>query len=666
MPKRAYFQADLEEFHRTNMEEIIGHLSLGSQRDVDQLQRNAWCEEINILKVSTQGHSGYILLEYTIPRMGRRADAVVLFANLVAVIEFKVGETNYSRYAIDQVYDYGLDLKNFHEQSHDKTIVPILVATKAPSHPLTIFTQPDGIVEPVLTNADGLASVLQKLQQDVRGRVVDPTVWIESRYRPTPTIIEAAQALYRGHDVQEISRSEAGAENLTRTTVAIDRIILESKSHSQKSICFVTGVPGAGKTLAGLNIANSWHDPANVEHAVFLSGNGPLVDVLREALARDEVQRAKWLGESITKSAAISRVKAFIQNVHHFRDEALASSDPLIERVAIFDESQRAWDAEHTSAFMKKRKGVNDFTMSEPEFLISVMDRHRDWATIVCLIGDGQEINKGEAGLAEWLRVLHEYYGHWTVYISDILSDSDYVDQSIPIALSRIRRIRRSPDLHLSTSIRSFRAEGVSLFVRYLLDGDALNASDLLKEVLPKFPVVLTRDLSAAKRWIQEKARGNERFGIVASSEAVRLKPFGINVKAEIDPRHWFLNDKDDIRSSYYMEDVATEFQIQGLELDWICVAWDADLRRHGNRWEYHCFRGTRWQTIRRHANQKYLVNAYRVLLTRARQGMVIFIPEGSDDDPTRRPEFYDSTYKYLRGVGIPEISSAIPSLPRL
>jgi hypothetical protein len=284
------------------------------------------------------------------------------------------------------------------------------------------------------------------------------------------------------------------------------------------------------------------------------------------------------------------------------------------------------------------------------------MNRHADWATIICLIGGGQEINTGEAGLSEWFRVIRSSYANWKVFVSNGLVDSEYTDVLTQQVLATIPNIERRPDLHLATSIRSFRAESVSALVKAILDCDRDQARQLLSHVLHTFPILLTRNIATAKSWLKQMARGGERYGIIASSEAQRLKPFGINVKTEIDPRNWFLNGKMDIRSAFYLEDVATEFQIQGLEIDWACIAWDGDLRFNTDGWEYLCFRGTRWQLIINDNNRKYLKNAYRVLLTRARQGMVIFVPQGSIEDHTRRAEYYDHTYAYLRSIGIPEI----------
>ena len=654
--ERAYYHSTFQDFLSVSDEKILGYLSAKNEFSLDLLQRNAWLDELDILRHAIKGMHGYLLLEYSIPRMGRRADAILLLPRIIVVVEFKIGETHYTVHAIDQVFDYSLDLKNFQRESHDKLVVPILLATEAPDRPLSLERHPDDLFSPICANRHNFTQILQEVICRLSGPEINPEAWLNSVYCPTPTIVEAAQTLYQGHGVEHISRSEAGAENLTNTAEAITHIITDSRERGTKSICFVTGVPGAGKTLAGLNIANSWHDPENGEHAVFLSGNGPLVDVLREALARDDVFRAKAAGSFLTKSTALSKVKAFIQNIHHFRDDAMASSGPPVERVAIFDEAQRAWDLKQTSSFMKSRKRIPNFSMSEPEFLISVMDRHADWATIVCLIGGGQEINTGEAGLAEWFRVLRATHPEWSVFISDNLSDSEYTDVMTQEVLGSIRCLEQRTGLHLATSIRSFRAEKVSFFVKALLDCEGDKAQILLSQILPAFPICLTRDIYSAKAWLRQKARGTERYGIIASSEGQRLKPLGLNVKAEIDPRDWFLNGKTDIRSSFYLEDVATEFQIQGLELDWTCVAWDGDFRFKGREWGYHCFRGTHWQTIKSAENRKYLKNAYRVLLTRARQGMVIFIPEGSTVDATRQRGFYDETYEYLKNIGIPEL----------
>jgi hypothetical protein len=353
----------------------------------------------------------------------------------------------------------------------------------------------------------------------------------------------------------------------------------------------------------------------------------------------------------------VSKVKSFIQNIHHFRDDALENNGPPIEKVVIFDEAQRAWTLKQTSSFMKTKKGKSNFNQSEPEFLISVMDRHSDWATIICLVGGGQEINTGEAGLQEWFDSLKRSFPNWNIYISSNLNDFEHTQGKSLFNQFESQRIFTNNDLHLSVSIRAFRSEKVAAFVKSLLDCDAKEAAILFSAIQSTYPIYITRDINVAKSWLKSQARGTERYGIVASSGAIRLKPHSLNVKAEIEPKNWFLNDKNDIRSSFYLEDVATEFDIQGLELDWVCVAWDADLRHNGRDWSLKAFRGTKWQEVKETTARIYLKNAYRVLLTRARQGMIIFVPEGSQDDDTRQPHYYDKTFEYLRSLGIDELT---------
>jgi len=405
--------------------------------------------------------------------------------------------------------------------------------------------------------------------------------------------------------------------------------------------------------LVGLNIATTHIDKDDDLYSVFLSGNGPLVKILQEALARDKVEREREKGNRIRKGTARSEVKAFIQNVHHFRDEGLVDKVKApVEHVVLFDEAQRAWNLKQTSDFMKRKKGQPDFNQSEPEFLISCMDRHDDWAVVVCLVGGGQEINTGEAGIGEWLESLDRSYPDWKVYVSDQLVDSEYGAGRVVEGLKGKKHVEFKSELHLRTSVRSFRSENVSLFVKQLLDREMRSARETLKKIQGKYPIALTRDFDTARRWLRSRARGSERYGIVVSSQAERLRPYAIHVKAPMNPVNWFLAGKDDVRSSYYLEDVATEFDVQGLELDWACVAWDADFRYVDGEWKHWSFRGNKWQRINKPERQVYQKNAYRVLLTRARQGMVIVVPAGDEGDFTRVPEFYDETYDLLAGVG--------------
>jgi hypothetical protein len=651
----AFYAESITSFLSQSKEHIRGVISDKSHFADTTDQKDAWSSEIEILKTVLQGIDGYICLEFDVPRIGSRIDAVVLSKGCIFVLEFKVGESSYHRDAINQVWDYALDLKNFHRASHQAPIIPILICTLAKQGHRTL-SRPfaDRVYEPIATNAEGLPFVINEALASINEPSIDPQTWVCSPYQPTPTIIEAAQSLYLRHSVEAISRHDAGARNLAITSKRVEELIEQAAREREKHIIFVTGVPGAGKTLVGLNVATKKREEHQQTHAVFLSGNGPLVAVLREALTRDEVQRLKAVQKNVRKGEVGQKVKSFIQNVHHFRDAALQSAEPPSDRVVIFDEAQRAWDKSMTSNFMARKKKRPDFNQSEPEFLISYLNRHVDWAVVICLVGGGQEINRGEAGIGGWLDAIQSSFPDWNVHVSPNLSDSEYAAGNALSHLSGVRAISKDPDLHLSVSMRSFRAENVSAFVKSVLDCEIATAKEQLSLLRDRFPIVITRDLARAKDWIRSKARGSERFGLVASSGAERLRPHAVDVRFEINPIHWFLNDSADVRSSFYMEDPATEFQVQGLELDWVCMTWDADLRLSRSQdWNYHSFRGDKWTNVHKLETRQYLLNAYRVLLTRARQGMAIFVPPGDEADLTRKPAYYDHTFDYLKEIGL-------------
>lgn len=654
----AWYDAPISTFCSTSAEEIVGHLVHHSPFGADPEQAMAWRKEIAVLRAALASMTGHAILEFDIPRMGARADAVALVGPAVFVIEFKVGAETFDKAAIEQVWDYALDLKNFHRASHELAIIPVLVATEAKAGiPPAVQLAPDGVAQPICTAPAHLSTLIERVLGQLSGRFLDPKAWLAATYHPTPTIIQAARALYANHSVEAIARSDAGAMNLRVTSQRIEELIAQARERQEKILLFLTGVPGAGKTLVGLNVATKNREHEGATPAVFLSGNGPLVAVLRAALIEDERQRVRRLGMRRAPRGTSQSVKAFIQNVHHFRDAALKDVDnPPFEHVAIFDEAQRAWTTAKTADFMKRRKGQPDFTDSEPAFLIRYLDRHQDWAVVLCLVGGGQEIHTGEAGIGGWLTAAADRFPTWKLYISSRLTDSEYVAGH---ALDQLRaggNVAFDDSLHLAVSMRSFRAETVSGFVKALLDRDTSSARALIESILPRYPIRITRDLDVAKRWVRAHARGSERYGLLASSKALRLKPHAIDVRTEVDPVHWFLREREDIRSSYFLEDCATEFQVQGLELDWTVVTWDADLRTSGDVWTYHDFRGKRWQSVSADERRLYLKNAYRVLLTRARQGMVIFVPPGNVEDETRPPHFYDQTFAYLMKSGIPAL----------
>jgi hypothetical protein len=652
MPIKAYYNASVASFLKDDPDRILGVLTSVHHHALEEEQRRAWLQQTSILKAALADlRDGRVFLELYIPRMGKRADAVLITGNIVFIIEFKVGALEHTSAAFDQVVDYALDLKNFHEGSHNIPIVPVLVSTNADSQPLPeLMFAEDLVADSVGTNKTDLGTLIHWICANQVFPTLDIDGWMAKGYRPTPTIIEAAEVLYRTHCVTDISRSDAGAKNLQETSASVSAIIDGTRQNNTKAICFVTGVPGSGKTLAGLNIATRRSEEHGDENAVFLSGNGPLVAVLREALARDKAKR-----ESVSKKLAERQVRSFIQNIHHFRDEYVGNDAIPAEKVVVFDEAQRAWTREQAASFMRRKRGQAGFNVSEPEFLLSVMDRHDDWCTVVCLVGGGQEINIGEAGISEWLNALEVRFPNWEVHVSPRIVLPEYGTQSQVERFLASPRVRSNESLHLAVSMRSFRAEALSGFVGHIVDNEPEIARTIFKSIQADYPMYLTRDLAAARAWLIKKARGTERIGLVASSGAHRLRPDGIHIKAEIDPPNWFLNPCTDVRSSYYLEDVASEFAIQGLELDWVGVCWDGDFH-HNGEWICQSFKGTKWQSVRDESKRLYLKNAYRVLLTRARQGMILFVPRGDASDRTRPPSFYDGTFEYLRSCGISEL----------
>ncbi len=709
---RCLYNNHFDEFIKSNDNTIFGALCDRYHGEALTTTREAWRAEISIMKnvlSSLAINDGEIIFEYDIPRLGKRVDVVLLLKGIVFCLEFKVGESKILESDIDQVLDYALDLKNFHKYSEDRIIVPILIATnyRNSSTDIKMSVYDDRVVNPLMTGETGIANLISKvLEQFPNESSVNPN-WIISPYAPTPTIIEAAKSLYENHTVENITRHEADDVSTDRTIAYILDVIQDSKVNQEKSICFVTGVPGAGKTLVGLDVAikqtyQGQDVPVEDEQAVYLSGNGPLVAVLNEALAIDNYKKCRANGENKKLSDSRREVSKSIQIIHRYRDNMLAKIknpvengvleiDPAkavknesagfgeVEHVAIFDEAQRSWTHKRLADYLKRggtygnKLKVPNFPLSEAAFLIWSLDQREDWATIVCLVGGGQEINTGEAGISEWIKALNEQFPHWNVYISPKLTDAEYAEGRVNELLKDNANVTYSEDLHLSVSLRSYRAEKLSAFVHALLSFDA-NAAAIYNEIKENYPIVLTRDMATARKWLHSKVRGSERTGVLVTKESARFKPLAVHVLPSGDENavHWFLDDKSDVRSSNYLEDAATEIQVQGLELDYTCVLWDADMRCENNEWHYYRFNGqTKWSeqlatTESKQELQKYMLNAYRVLLTRARAGMVICIPKGNPnktlsgfwEDSTRLPEFYDGTYQYLKSLGIEEIDN--------
>lgn len=707
---RCLYNSSFTDFLNTDDNTIFGVLCDRYHGEALTTTREAWKSEISIMKdilVRFANKDRQIIFEYDIPRLGKRVDVVLLFEGIVFCVEFKVGESRILESDIDQVLDYALDLKNFHKFSEDRIIAPILVATnyRNSSTNIQMSVYDDRVVNPLVSGKAGVSHLISEVLRYFPNETSVNPNWIISPYAPTPTIIEAAKTLYENHSVENITRHEADKVSTDKTIEYILDVIQRSKLNQEKSICFVTGVPGAGKTLVELDVAikqtyQGQNEPVKNEGAVYLSGNGPLVAVLTEALAQDNHKKCKAKGEKKKMTDSRREVAKSIQMIHRYRDNMLAKIknpvengvleiDPTkavkmesagfgeVEHVAIFDEAQRSWTHKRLADYLKRggtygnKLKVPNFPLSEAAFLIWSLDQREDWATIICLVGGGQEINTGEAGISEWIKALNEQFPHWNVYISPKLTEPEYAEGKVNELLKNNCNVTYSESLHLGVSLRSYRAEKLSAFVHALLSFDE-NASALYNEIKDKYPIVLTRDMAKARKWLHDKVRGTERTGVLVTKESARFKPLAIHILPSGDENavHWFLDDKSDVRSSNYLEDAATEIQVQGLELDYTCLLWDADMRYENGEWRFYRFNGqTKWveQTGGTESKQelmKYMLNAYRVLLTRARAGMVICVPEGNPnknvsgfwEDSTRLPEYYDGTYQYLKSLGIEEI----------
>lgn len=704
---RCLYRSDFKSFIESDPYSILGRIHDSFHGQALTTTDEAWNSEINLLQsvlVPWKDEDAEIIFEYNIPRLGKRIDAVLLLRGIIFCLEFKVGQKDALQSDVEQVMDYALDLKNFHRYSHDRIIVPILIPTKyrSSSNSFIPSVYDDSIFNPLITGANGLQNlingVLRHAKANTPGTIKD---WIISPYTPTPTIIEAARSLYENHSVEDITRHEADKVTTDATIAYILDIINRSKKNGEKSICFVTGVPGAGKTLVGLDVAvkQSYQEDGtfNVDDgAVYLSGNGPLVAVLTEALARDNYKKSKNKGEDKKLSDSRREVSKFIQIIHRYRDNMLPKiKNPVVdgkleidphkavklqqsgygevEHVAIFDEAQRAWTHKRIADYLKRggtygnKLKVTNFPMSEAAFLIWSLDQREDWATIVCLIGGGQEINTGEAGISEWIAAINNRFQHWRVYISDKLTEPEYAEGKVTELLKHNSKVEYSDRLHLGVSLRSFRAERLSAFVHSLLSFNP-DAEELYKNVIShRYPIVLTRSMDKARSWLRQQARGTQQTGILISKVSARFKPLAVHVLPQSDDNavHWFLEDKTDVRSSNYLEEAATEIQVQGLEVDYACILWDADMRYNDGKWSFWKFNGkTQWIPEKNIETQKYMLNAYRVLLTRARQGLVICVPEGNSnkthegfpEDSTRLPIYYNSTYEYFKRIGLTEI----------
>ena len=677
----AYYKSSLGEFLAADAAAVAGSLSrrlIQAFSGNQQQQLKSWQEQIALLQDAgrslterfPEAAAWGVLLEYPLMRLQRRLDTVTLAGEIVAVIEFKIGGRHYEAADVRQVEDYALDLRDFHQASHRLTIVPILCATDAPERCFPEEGRLGTVWSVHYANVNTLPAALERLarrQQAAPSDQLDVDSWEKAPYRPVPTIIEAAELLYAGHEVQEIAHAAADIHNLAGTSDRLVEIVAYARQNRRRVVCFVTGVPGSGKTLTGLNLV---HDKRLKQGengtAAYLSGNTPLVEVLREALARDRNRRT---GEARGHTRRVVRTE--VQHLMDYLREYITEHPSHIppEHVIIFDEAQRAWDA----AYGKQKFNR---AASEPALFLEIMARHTDWAVIVGLVGGGQEINVGEGGLREWGDALADWARQspdstWEIFAAPdvVFGGQSTIGRSLfDQAYAYPGRLETDERLHLAVSVRSFRCEAVSTWVDQVLAGHQAEARKIASATAD-FPVYVTRQLPHAREILRAQVRGTRRVGLVASSGARRLRADGMGVTLSATEKdayvHWYLEPAGDIRSSNALEVTANEYTCQGLELDYVGLCWGGDMLWSAGQhaWQFRELHGPKWKSVQKRQTQDYIKNTYRVLMTRARLGMVIWVPEGDASDPTRQPGPLDETTRVLQAAGARPLDT-IETLP--
>lgn len=665
----AYYRATIQEFLTEAPQNVLGTLQKAYAADgflsLYTKQTQAWATVIPLLKaqfellIQTQpaAKTWSVILEYPLYRLRKRIDIVVLAGAQIAVIECKVGSKEFLTQDRRQVEEYALDLRDFHEASNSRRLVPVLWSTLAfelPSEYGEYASSHDQVAPTVLVGTHGLAAQLSKLHDSGSSPLLVAEAWDRSAYRPVPNIIEAATSIFSGHDVRAIANYDA--DNLHIASARLVALIQEAKERKKRYMLFLSGVPGAGKTLAGLHVVHNAISSGIEQEGdiVYLSGNTPLVVVLREALALNEYERNR----SARKLDDVRRsVRTRIQHINDFLQQGIVgdSARPPHEHVIVFDEAQRAWD---------EKQGLEKFqrTASEPELIVELMERHKDWCVCICLVGGGQEINSGEKGVLGWGEALRklssERQAQWSVFapphvLTGGVSAGAFSLGELPPLIST----HEEDTLQLSVSIRSYRSPKLSQWVNEVLAGDS-DAARATASELGAYPLYITRSLPQAKQWLKEQAKGQRRYGLLASSGARRLRADGIgtllHATAGAEIAHWYLNEQGDIRSSFALEVPANEYTCQGLELDFTCLCWGGDFLwgEDEQGWQHARLSGNSWQKQRTPTAQQFLQNSYRVLLTRAREGMVLWIPNGDDNDHTRPTEPLDATARFLVRCG--------------
>lgn len=668
-PGRTYYESTIEDFAlNQNPIDIVDFLVESDEYTEPyqlHLQKGAWSNQIKILKKYLQDKKGYIIFEYVLSRVNMRIDVVLLMDDIVYSLEFKNNEVTFNDDDINQADGYGYALKNFYEVNRNKYVVPILIATKAPDSICSSGADLgiDKLFSLFKANTNKMEQYIDligsKYGSDIIYTEEEFEEWVNSPFKPNPTIIQSARSIYMNNQVDEFFKFDAGEENLKITESTVEEIIKEARDNKKKIICFVSGVPGAGKTLVGLDIAGKTRNKDNddMPEAVFFSGNGPLINVLTEALGRDAMKANPE--KFSNKNRAVNDVKTFIQDLHAFKQDIISSKKRVIdENVLIFDEAQRVWDEEQLEKWLEK-KGADEsyFGNSEADLLLSTFDK-KEWGVIVALVGLGQDIHTGEDGLGVWFNSLLNKKTGWDIRLSNEIFEqrADKLDAYID-SIKNCDRVKECPGLYLKTCIRTPRAKNLSEFSEALLNNRPEDAKKAL-EKFDDYPICITRNLKHAEQFLLDNTLRKERCGKLCSSNSKILGRYSHSFD-NIDNWHfanWML-DESGRDSSNSLVFAASEFNIQGLEIDWTLLGWDMDMYYHNGEWhEQKMLTPKRFKESTK-VQKKHILNSYRVLLTRARKGMIIYIPKAGDyEDNYAVSDYFDSTYEYLKSCGIKDI----------
>jgi len=668
-PGRTYYESSIDDFvKQKHPQDIVEFLTESDESSDDchlSLQKNAWSNQIKILQKYLKDKKGYIIFEFVLSRVNMRIDVVLLMNNIIYSLEFKNGEDSFKSDDIDQADGYGYALKNFYEVNRDKYVVPILIATKAPDSECSEGSDLgiDKLFSLFKANPNRMEGYIDLIRSKYGSEVIfnekDFDNWIKSPFKPNPTIIQSARSIYMNNQVDEFFKFDAGEENLKITELTVEAIVKEAKEKKKKIICFVSGVPGAGKTLVGLDLAGKTRNDKSggLPEAVFFSGNGPLINVLTEALGRDAFKSNPL--KFPNKNRALNDVKVFIQNLHAFKQDIISTKKNIInENVLIFDEAQRVWDKEKLEEWLSKKCADKSyFGLSEADLLLSTLNE-KDWGVIVALVGLGQDIHTGENGLGVWFQSLLEKHDEWEIRLSKEIFNQN-ADDLVEYAdsIKKCPRVKECPGLFLKVSIRTPRAKNLSEFTEALLN----NEPEKAKKALTKFndyPICITRDLRKAEDFVSRSSSRKERFGKLCSSNS---KILGRNSHSFDNIDNWripnWMLDESGRDSSNSLIYAASEFNIQGLEIDWSLLGWDMDMYYSNGEWQQQKMLTQKRFIESTEIQKKHILNSYRVLLTRARKGIVIYIPKTNDyEDKFGVNKFFDPTYEYLKSCGIKDI----------